>query len=97
MSRFDVFPGLQAEEAESLQAGTVPSEGAAGCGVVGVPGAVEDADGEAGDGGEQPGGVAGPEPGGVLGVCGVAPVVDWASHCSFTVRGRLKQPILGGG
>src|ERR1019366_5030232 len=26
MSRFDVFPGLQAEEAESSQAGTVPAE-----------------------------------------------------------------------
>src|ERR1035441_6379428 len=44
MSRFDVFPGLQAEEAESSQAGTVPAEVAAGCGVVGQAGAVQDAD-----------------------------------------------------
>src|ERR1019366_5801763 len=75
MSRFDVFPGLQAEEAESSQAGTVPAEVAAGCGVVGQAGAGQDADDGAGDGGEQPGGVAGPEPGGVFGVCGVAPQV----------------------
>ena len=45
MSRFDVFSGLQAEEAESLQAGAVPGEVAAGCGVVGQAGAVQDADG----------------------------------------------------
>src|ERR1035437_6990102 len=40
MSRFDVFPGLQAEEAESSQAGTVPAAVAAGCGGGGQAGAV---------------------------------------------------------
>jgi len=86
MSRFDVFSGLQAEQAEGLQSGAVPGEVAAGCGVVGQAGAVEDADGGAGDGGEQPGRVPGPQPGGVFGVCGVTSQVDYASHCSFTAR-----------
>ena len=75
MSRFDVFSGLQAEEAEGSQAGAVPAEVAAGCGVAGQVGAVQDADDGAGDGGEQPGGVVGPQPGDVFGVCGVAPQV----------------------
>src|SRR6266568_8365290 len=62
MSRFDVFSGLQAEQVEGLQAGVVPAEVAAGCGVVRQAGAVQDADDGAGDGGEQPGGAPGPQP-----------------------------------
>jgi hypothetical protein len=87
----------EAEERESPGAGAVPGEFAAGGGVVGDPGAVEDADDGAADRGEQAGGMPGAQPGGVLAEGCVAPVVDWASHCSFTVRGRLEQPVLGGG
>src|SRR5216683_2301597 len=72
MSRFDVFSGLQAEQVEGLQAGAVPGEVAAGCGVVRQAGTVQDTDDSAGNGGEQPGGAAGPQPGGVFGVCGIA-------------------------
>src|SRR5216684_4639642 len=97
MSRFDVFSGLQAEQVEGLQAGAVPGEVAAGCGVVRQAGTVQDTDDSAGNGGEQPGGAAGPQPGGVFGVCGIASQVDWASHCSFTAWGWLEQPVLGGG
>jgi hypothetical protein len=89
--------GLQAEEGEGLEAGAVPAQVAAGGGVVGVACAVEDADDDVGDRGEQPGGVPGAQPGGVFTEGCVAPVADWASHCSFTVRGRLKQPVLEGG
>src|ERR1035437_1643215 len=51
MSRFDVFPGLQAEEAESSQAGTVPAEVAAGWGGGGGGGAGGGAGGGGGGGG----------------------------------------------
>jgi hypothetical protein len=72
MSRFDVFSGLQAEQVEGLQAGAVPGEVAAGCGVVRQAGTVQDTDDSACNGGEQPGGAAGPQPGGVFGGCGIA-------------------------
>jgi hypothetical protein len=65
--------------------------------VVAVAGAVEDADDDVADGGEQAGGLPGADPGGVFAEGCVAPVVDWALHCSFTVRGWLEQPVLGGG
>jgi len=77
------------------QAGAVPGVIAPGGGV--VAGAVEDADGEVAEGGEQLPGPACAEPGGVFAEGCVAVVVEWASHCSFTVRGRLEQPVLGGG
>ncbi len=32
----------------------------------------------------------------VLSVGDVADPVDWSSHCSFTVGGRLEQAVLGG-
>ena len=92
-----VWSRLQAEECEGFEAGAVPGEVAAGGGVVGVAGAVEDADDQASGRAEQPPGCPGAQPGGVFAEGCVAPVVDWASHCSFTVRGRLEQPVLGGG
>ena len=68
--------GLQAEEGEGLEAGAVPAQVAAGGGVVGVACAVEDADDDVGDRGEQPGGVPGAQPGGVFTEGCVAPVVQ---------------------
>ena len=68
--------GLQAEEGEGLEAGAVPAQVAAGGGVVGVACAVEDADDDVGDRGEQPGGVSGAQPGGVFAEGCVAPVVQ---------------------
>jgi len=88
---------LQAEKGQGLESGAVPGAVAAGSGMVGVAGAVEDADGGVGDGGEQPPGSAGSQLGGVFGEGGVAAVVDWTSHCSLTVGVRLEQAFLGGG
>ena len=99
-SRFGVFScvtRLESNELKCLQAGAVPAEVAAGGGLAGQAGAVENADGGVADRGEQPPGVPGAEPGGVFAEGCVAAVVDWASHCSFTVRGWLEQPVLGGG
>jgi hypothetical protein len=40
---------------------------------------------------------AGPDRVRVLTVSNVPHVIDWTSHCSFTVRGRLEQPVMAGG
>src|SRR5271167_1771 len=65
----------ESEDGEGLEPGAVPGEVAAGGGVVGVPGAVEDAGDGVGDGGEQPGGLPGAQPGCVFAEGCVAPVV----------------------
>jgi len=57
-------------------AGAVPAELAPGVGVVGVPGAVEDADDQVVHGGQEPGCAAGADPAGVFAVSCVAPVVQ---------------------
>ena len=76
MLRFDLFLGLQAEQFEGAQAGAVPGVIAPGGGVVAVAGAVEDADGEVAEGGEQLPGPACAEPGGVFAEGDVAAVVQ---------------------
>jgi hypothetical protein len=88
---------LQAEQGEGAEAGAVPGEIAAGGGVVAVTGAVEDAGDDVAGGGEQPGRLPGAQPGGVFAETDVAPVIDWSSHCSFTVGGWLEQAVLASG
>ena len=68
-----------------------------GVGDVGVPGAAEGADDQVADGGVGIGLVAGADLLEILAEGLVPDVVDWTSHCSFTVRGRLEQPVLAGG
>jgi hypothetical protein len=74
--RFGFVCRSESEDGEGLEPGAVPGEVAAGGGVVGVPGAVEDAGDGVGDGGEQPGGLPGAQPGGVFAEGCVAPVVQ---------------------
>ena len=59
----------QAKEGEHPGACAVPGEVAADAGVVAVVGAVEDADDDVADGGEQEGGLSGADPGGVFAEC----------------------------
>ena len=79
MSRFGVVSGgglvLQAEQGEGLQAGAVPAEVAARCGVVGVSGAVEDAGDGVADRREQAGGLPGTQPRGVFAEGDITPVM----------------------
>ena len=67
------------------------------CGNVRVAVEAQQADGQAAQGGHDPGRVPGPDLGFILLVGDVADPVDWASHCSFTAWGWLEQPVLGGG
>jgi hypothetical protein len=62
-----------------------------------VAGLADEAHDEVAERGQDAGAGAGADPGGVLAEGDVADPVDWTSHCSFTVRGRLEQPVLAGG
>src|SRR6266542_4359895 len=82
-----VLVGLQSEEFKGAKAaGAVPAEFTSGAGVVGVSGAVEDADDEVVDGGQKAGCVAGADAGGVFAVGGVAAVVQAVMSPMAVVR-----------
>src|SRR5712691_4026483 len=90
---------LQAEQGEGAQAGAVPAEVAAGGGVVGVAGAVEDAGDGVADGGEQAGGLPGTQPGGVFAEGDITPVMQAVLNSPvFAVAGEEEfRAGLGGG
>jgi hypothetical protein len=86
---------IQAEDGQE-QGGVVFDFADCG-GDFGISGMADQADREVTQGGHDAGAGPGADAGGVLAVGDVADPVDWASHCSFTVRERLEQPVLGAG
>ena len=85
---------LEAEDGD--EQGDVVLDLADGGGDLGAAGLADEPDGEVTQGCHDAGTGSGPDSGRILTERDIADPVDWASHCSFTARGWLEQPVLGG-